>query len=238
MPKMEIIYLDEYSHGVHDHPRPAKFFLPDWYKSMESYLKSPENPNGNKIGVRHRVSNASAKKCVPMLDAMTAGYMVTLWADVVVEIVKGSPQINWRVQKNVFVPHGKSSERVTPPVGYSNWVFKYLNWFKVRTPKGYSIQILPPLNHHPLPFHAIPAVIDSDKSMMSNEMPMWLADGFEGIIEKGTPLAQIIPFKRENWNLDVTQMPYEKHIVEEDRGVYSTIRNNYRRNIWSRKSYK
>lgn len=237
MKKIEIIYLDEYSYGVHQHPEPAKMFLPSWYKDMEPYLRSPENPMGNKIGVAHRVTNASAKKCIPMLDAMTSGYMVTLWSDVMVKMVNGAPEISWRVQKDVFTLHGNSSERVTPPIGYSNWVFKYLNWFKIRTPKGYSVQVLPPANHHPLPLHAIPAVIDSDKSMMSNEMPMWLAEGFEGVIEKGTPLAQIIPFKREDWKLDVTQMPYEKHIIEEDKGVYSTIKNNYRKNIWSRKSY-
>jgi hypothetical protein len=25
---------------------------------------------------------------------------------------------------------------------------------------------------------------------------------FEGIIPKGTPIAQVIPFKRENWNME------------------------------------
>ena len=39
----------------------------------------------------------------------------------------------------------------------------------------------------------------TDKEVLNFHLPMWLKKDFIGIIKKGTPIAQIIPFKRDNW---------------------------------------
>jgi antitoxin (DNA-binding transcriptional repressor) of toxin-antitoxin stability system len=34
-------------------------------------------------------------------------------------------------------------------------------------------------------------------------IPFYIKNGFEGVIKSGTPVAQIIPFKQENWKAEV-----------------------------------
>ena len=94
MPKITFKYIDEFSFNVHERPKPAKDFVPDWFKNLSPYFKTPENPQGELI-VENFHSNASAKKCMPMLDSMTAGYIVPLWTDVQVRQVNGFPVVTW-----------------------------------------------------------------------------------------------------------------------------------------------
>ena len=67
MPNIKFRYLNEYAHEVIERPRPAKNFVPEWFKKMSPYDKGSKNPNGDKLIVENMFSNASAKKCMPML---------------------------------------------------------------------------------------------------------------------------------------------------------------------------
>jgi len=232
MPKIKFIYLDEYFYQVATRPEPSQNFIPEWFRKMESY-------HGGKIQVREKESNATAKKCIPMLDAISGGYTIPLWADVIVhQDEQNQPQINWRTDRPLFDLHGPSAREIPPPPGYDNVVFKYGPYFRIETPPGYSIMVRPPAGHYQLPFHAIPAVIDSDAVKIDTNFPVWIKSGFEGIIEKGTPIAQVFPFKRESWESEFSWIPWERHMMDKDKGFDSTIKHNYIKNIWSRKSFK
>jgi hypothetical protein len=225
------------------HPRPAKNFLPKWYKDMVPYEKSDINLTGREINVENKISNASAKKCTPMLDGMTSGYIVPLWCDVQIKQIKNEqtkkwfPRITWRIDFDVFSLHGPSSREVPAPFGYEQEVFKFVTYFRIETPKGYSIMVHTPSGHYNLPFYAIPAVIDSDRSVIDNNFPCWIQEGFEGIVEKGTPMAQVTPFKRLNWKMETSLISYDEHNRYQQIGFNSNILNNYVRNIWSKKEY-
>jgi hypothetical protein len=67
---------------------------------------------------------------------------------------------------------------------------------------------------------------------------MFLKSDFEGIVEKGTPMIQIIPFKRENWTSSFSQIDMEQSVINRDRDTKATIVNNYVKNVWSKKSFK
>ena len=67
---------------------------------------------------------------------------------------------------------------------------------------------------------------------------MFLKEGFEGIIEKGTPMFQIIPFKRNNWESKFSFLEDGQDLINFDRDVRATIVNNYVKNFWEKKSYK
>ena len=235
--EIEFIYLDEYSFNVCEKVFPSKKIIPEWLKKIKPYEKSIENTNGNKIIVENHESNASAKKCIPMRDAITSGYTVPLWTDVAIRQVNNFPRITWRTSHDVFELHGSSSRDIPPPFGYDPIVFKYISNLKIKTPKGYSILVLPVIGHNRQPFTAIPAIIDSDKSCIDNSFPVWIQSEFEGIVEKGTPMVQIIPFKRDNWKSRLSWITREQHVMEQDKGMKSTIVNNYIKNIWSRKEF-
>jgi hypothetical protein len=224
-------------------PRPSKNFIPKWYKDMSPYDKSESNPSGRNISIDSFLSNATAKKCTPMLDGMSAGYIVPLWCDVQVKQEKNKldnkfyPKISWRIDLDVFEIHGQSSRDVAAPIGYDQIVFKFLTYFNIKTPPGHSISISTPAGHYGLPLYAIPAVIDSDKSVIDNNFPCWIQTGFEGVLEKGMPIAQVVPFKRTNWKINILERDFLEHKLEYSIGFDSNIINNYVRNIWSKKDY-
>jgi hypothetical protein len=67
---------------------------------------------------------------------------------------------------------------------------------------------------------------------------MYLKNNFEGIVEKGTPMFQIIPFKRNNWKSSFSFLEDGQFSINRDRDISSTIANNYVKNFWQKKSYK
>ena len=236
--KIKFIYHNKLAYEMGVHPQPAKNFLPEWFKNIPPYEISKDNPNGRKILIRNGQSNATAKKCTPMLDGMSAGYIVPLWCDVEIRSINKEPEISWRIKNEVFQPHGESARAVPAPFGYFQRVFKFITWFRIETPKGYSISVQPPAGHYQLAFRVIPAVIDSDRSVIDNNFPCWVQDGFEGIVEKGTPIAQVVPFKRTDWKAEKSLISFDEHLSHAAIGFESNILNNYVRNIWSKKSYE
>jgi len=222
-------------------PYPAVKNLPKWFLDMEPYKdpSSPNYPDDGKLHFRNKVANATFKKCVPLLDGMSAGYIIPLWADVMIEQFDTGPNIFWKTNKNTFAIHGESSSHIVPPPGYENIVYKYNNCWIPQTPKGYSCLIISPIGHNDLPFKAIPAIVDTDSSTLELVFPMWIKKGFEGIVEKGTPMVQVIPFKRDDW--DSTFDYYEdgeySNIVQE-KNFNSTMVGHYLKNHHSKKKFK
>ena len=219
-------------------PYPASQNVPTWWKDLSPYDITPDNPTG-KFRVRNRASNASAKKCVPMLDSITGGYIVPLFSDVNVEQnTDGFPLVTWRTNIDVFYIHGLSSREVPAPPGYDQVVFKYNNCWIPETPTGYSTLVTAPVGFRGLPFQAIPAIIDTDSSKLELIFPCWIKSGFEGIVEKGTPMVQLTPFKREEWKSEFTYYENNEYKKIEDKYFNSTLINNYIKNHWTKKTYK
>lgn len=235
---IEFVAKDKYGFETQTKPYPATKAVPQWWKDATPYEISYENPSGSRILMDRRIPNASFKKCTPMLDAITSGYIIDLWTDVLVTNDEGTPLISWKQPTDVFQMHGTSSWEVERPEGYHKQVFKYLNTWIPKTPPGYSVLVTSPLGYRNLPFMAVPAVIDSDKSVLEIIPPMWVKDNFEGVIEKGTPLIQLIPFKRENWESKFSFYEDNEYQLLEDNSFNKTIINHYIKNIWSKKTYR
>ena len=239
--KTEIITFkarSKYGFDTQPRPYPASAAIPQWWKELTPYEKEPQNPDGKKFILKDRVSNASAKKCQPMLDGLTSGYIISLWADVMVTQGIPFPSIAWRTYVDMFQLHGPTSRLIPPPLGYDQVVFKYINTWIPKTPPGYSVLITSPFGYNDLPFHAIPAVVDTDRAVQELVFPMWIKSGLEGVVENGTPLVQIIPFKRTNWKAEFDYYEDIEYRKEEERHFNRTLINNYIKNEWSKKDYK
>ena len=226
---------------VQPKPYPAVKQLPDWFLDMDPYSDKSriDFPNDGKLHFRSRIANATYKKCVPLLDGLSAGYIVPLWTDVMVEQNNDFPVLYWKTQKDVFSLHGESSEQIVPPTGYSNIVYKYSNCWIPQTPRGYSCLIVSPLGYGDLPFKAVSAIVDTDKSTLELVFPVWVKTGFEGIVEKGTPMVQIIPFKRDDW--ESTFDYYEDgeyYNVIQEKNFNRTMVGHYLKNHHSKKKFK
>ena len=220
-------------------PYPAVKQLPKWFTDAKPYEQVANALDDGKLHFRNRAANATYKKCVPLLDGLSAGYIIPLWTDVMVEQDNGLPQIYWKNIPNVFALHGSPSREIPAPAGYDQVVYKYLNCWIPQTPKGYSCLIISPLGYNDTPFHAVPAIVDTDSSTLELIFPMWIKTGFEGIVEKGTPMIQIIPFKRDNWDstFDYYKDGEYRNVIEE-KNFNGTMVGHYLKNHHSKKKFK
>jgi hypothetical protein len=230
---------DKTQFQIQPKPYPAIKQLPEWFTKSSPHYGSNIFPDDGKLHFRNRDANTTYKKCVPLLDSLSAGYIIPLWADVMIEQDGKGAQIYWKTFNSVFELHGQSSKQIPAPVGYDQVVYKLSNCWIPQTPKGYSCLIISPLGYNNLPFHAIPAIVDTDSSTLELVFPMWVKTGFEGIVEKGTPMIQVIPFKRDDWNstFDYYEDGEYKSVIEE-RNFNSTMIGHYLKNHHSKKKFK
>jgi hypothetical protein len=227
--KIDFIAMNRHVMEVREKPRPAVDFLPDWYKSMPSVGEEKFNLSP--------AANVTAKKCFPLKDAITAGYIVTLWADIFVDNDGEYPLIKWATSEAVidtWSPQQSAGYEI--PSNCSLPVFKYLHGWIPKTPKGYSCTVTHPVGYPNLPFFTLSGVIDTDKLTTSANAPFVLKTGFSGIIKKGTPMFQITPFKREKWESTFSSRTIEDDYYENEK-LKTSLVSSYGRFLRSKKEY-
>ena len=141
----------------------------------------------------------------------------------------------------IFCDARHSMPQFENPHGYHAKHFHWWPNWGIELPKGYSALVTSPLNRFDLPFLTVAGIIDSDKYTMPGLMPFFLKEGFSGLIPKGTPYAQIIPIKREDWTSEhiyyTNQEMYDRHVATTDkyRVAYGGI---YKQKTWEKKNYE
>jgi hypothetical protein len=199
-------------------PAPASKHMPEWYRKL--------------AGVDDGIM--TIKKCVPFLDAMTSGYIISLPVDV---NFTGKEFVNLTKVPVVSMHHKEQISEVSIPVGFSNQPYKWENFFTVTTPKGYSTLFIHPLNRNYLPFMSISGIVDTDAHPVPVNFPFFLKEGFTGVITAGTPLIQAIPFKRDGWVSEVEDnKPPKEH--PDAYKMHNPPFGFYKKNWWSKKSYR
>jgi len=229
------IYFSRYDNAESLYnPGPSSKFIPEWYKNAQSYLNNEKKPHASMPFV-------TIKKCMPVFDSITAGYMIVLGRDMYVQQLEDGPYLHWRSEnseetEDVLTEHHEFQVQGHPDnnLGYQ---LKIENPWLVKTDPGYSCMIIPPM-HRDNKIVILPGVVDTDKYYQKINLPFNLKDkNFEGMIEAGTPIAQIIPFKRESFVMSVVPLDAKKRLANE-RAIASKLFDAYRNIFWSRKEYK
>jgi hypothetical protein len=206
-------------------PIPAVRGLPDWFKAMPASAYNPTLGN----------ETQTVKKCPPFIDAMTYGYLIPLMADL--EVRDG--EFSWN-----FVPDGFVSEFSHSPIGFHDpsqvvgtpfsdddrFIIKFNSFWTIEAPPGYSLLFTHPVNRTDLPFTTLTGLVDCDAFHHSpvNFPVRWHDPDFNGVLPKGTPVAQCMPIKREVWaerfevlSTDATgQMIETRTAIRQETGVY------------------
>jgi hypothetical protein len=218
---------------VREKPIPAQNLIPEWWKKMSPYSsldgKFHLNPN----------PTVTAKKCFPLLDAISSGYIVKLWADLLVtEDPLGNKIIKWNTSEEVVEswPHDQSNGYEIPE-GFSKTVFKYLHGWIIQTPKNYSCLITHPIGYPNMPIKTLTGIVDTDSLKTLANSPFVVREDFKGIIEKGTPMFQIIPFKRDVWESEYSVMGLEESFLNQEK-LSSIMVSSYGRFLREKKSFK
>jgi hypothetical protein len=216
---------------------PATNFVPSWYK------KSSQKMNNAKTELSFSnplMTTSTYKKCSPFLDALTNGYMLHLTTDVEVTTLEdGGPYIMWRSTNRTAVTQHDDAQwdGLSAPADSHLSVYKWENTFILNTPKNYSILFTHPLNRFDLPFHTISGIVDTDKYALPIKFPFFLKKNFEGVIEAGTPFAQITFIKRDEWEREFIDHDPKQSIIDHET-FFSKIKRSYKNNFWSKKVYK
>ena len=205
-------------------PKPAIHFIPNWYKEMETYFPKKRTPD----------SLPTIKKCIPVLDAITAGYIIVSPCDVYVSLKDGEINYNSLIPNLInFHPRKQAYKH---PVANDFQFPKWINPWSIKTPKGYSCLFKPPA-HNPNPwFEILEGIVDTDSYYAPVNFPFVLKNPTEEfIIPAGTPIVQVIPFKRDEWNLELS----DDHNEAQNSINYlnSKFFDRYKKLFWNRKSF-
>jgi hypothetical protein len=228
----------EHSQFLSPIPKPASNIIPDWYKKEKNYSNG-YNSLSNSIKFP---SVGTFKLCTPLVDTLTSGYLITLPASIYVTNVskddKYLPYVNWNVEWPLLDSIEQETHTNYPvPVGFSDSMFRWCFDFKIETPSGYSCWITHPSHRWDLPFLTINGFVDTDKHPNRLLLPFFIREGFEGLIKEGTPIAQIIPIKRENWKSEKKDLTADDSFMIQNATKINFVRT-YKDKYWSRKKYE
>ena len=213
-------------------PMPQPSQVPLWFKNMPLYEYGATSFNAE-----NGTGNYTGKICIPFTDSFLTGYTFNTWADIQVKIINGQQIITWG---HTF----KDLEEVTARIpavdlpiyeNFSNYNFSWISHWGIKTPKGYSCIFTHPLNRQDLPFITTTGIMDTDGWGIWGNQPFALRKDFEGIIEAGTPIIQVIPFKREEWQSEKDNSLTEWANLENMRRA-SKFRGYYKK-YWKRKIF-
>lgn len=223
-------------------PEPASNKIPKWYRDL------PHTYDGFEIkempGMSWSKNRGTAKRCIPFLESFTTGYIISLPQDI--EIVSSEDQqgidIFWGVNRpsGTFIDTDAQFRHggFIPEDGYHNTLYRLHTEYEIKTQEGYSILLTHPLNRLDLPFTTISGIIDTDNFSTPIVVTFAIKKGFSGIIEKGTPMAQIIPIKQDNWSSSIGEPYTEEQRYSRLHAVRSKINRGYQSIFWKKKIYK
>jgi hypothetical protein len=198
---------------------------------MESYVgqnKTPPLGGG---------TPSTIKRCMPVFDAMSFGYILKTYVDLNIFKKDGLTHYQWADFHSALEFH-PSHQAELHPSNNGDPFPKWMNPFAIKTPKGYSCFFVEPF-HRDLVFSILPGVVDTDKYPAQVNFPFVLKDkNFEGVIPAGTPLVQVIPFKRDSWESeygDEEDIKDAKRITNSTKTVFFDA---YKKNFRDSRNFK
>jgi hypothetical protein len=214
------------------YPTPGVKAVPEWYKKMETSYAENKNQS-------HEVRQTQTiKRCMPVLDAITAGYIIKTHTDIFVKNNDGVISFEWANDtqdtisfhsayqlvnyRNLDLPHG--APKIRNPWG-------------IKTPKNYSCLFIPPTHRPASGIRILEGYVDTDLYTNSVQFPFLVDEGFVGTIPAGTPIAQVIPFKRDDFRMEFGDIKQRINNDKVAKLLRSTWINGYRKFFRSSKSY-
>lgn len=229
------------------HPMPTKKVIPQWYKDMPNNFYHPTNTSPKNVYFNNfgdLVVSATIKRCPPIQDLLTTGYTISLWSDIAVVHDKdqnGNERLDFRwldhnEQHVTYHPNNQIKNSFVEPLSNDGNIYKFLNPWYIKTPPGYSCYIQTP-QYTPLPYNILPGIVDTDTYHEVAFPFIWNGkpgEPAQTLLAKGTPVANIIPFKREAWVSSIEaisvedQKVWHKLLWSNLGGLYRKLTNNKR----------
>jgi len=206
--------------------------VPNWYKEMETSFSKDKT---NMHAVRE---SQTIKRCMPVLDAITAGYVIKTHTDIYVKYTDGVVGFEWASDTTDAVSFHAAYQLINyRELDLPNGAPKLRNPWGIKTPKGYSCLFLPPTHRPNNGVRILEGVVDTDMYTNPVQFPFLLDEGFTGTIPAGTPIAQVIPFKRDSFRMRFGEAKEREENSEVKKLLLSTWTNGYRNKFRATKDY-
>lgn len=213
-------------------PKPATDSVPEWYKELASYTGGEKKPTGDGN------TTATIKRCMPVFDAITGGYVLYTYADVWISQKDGQPWYEWPSFGPISFHPVEQAPSHPNRNGHQASYPKWINPWAIQTPPGYSVLFIQPM-HRKSAFTILPGVVDTDKYNAAVNFPFVLNDVmYEGLIPAGTPMAQVIPFKRESWEMGMGTQEDLQNLSKTTIRLRTRFFDSYKSQFRQPKEYK
>ncbi len=191
--------------GAIPKPKPAAKFLPAWFKSLDDKI-----PGG---------AASTIKRCMPFLDSMALGYIIPLAADVEFATNDDASEVTYKsnFHRSLVERHAAEQLNREEHPDYPKPPLKFMNYWAIKVPKGYSVLFVPPLNRHETRFQCLSGLVDCDGYFEFVNFPFIFHEkNYAGVVKAGAPLMQVIPIKR----CEVIKRHGIGALADTDLGIY------------------
>lgn len=206
--------------------------VPEWYKKMET---SFANDKTDSYSVRQ---SQTIKRCMPVLDAITTGYILKTHTDILVKDNDGVMAFEWAHDTQDTISFHSAYQLINyRELDLPHGAPKLRNPWGIKTPKGYSCLFMPPTHRPASGIRILEGIVDTDLYTNSVQFPFLIDKDFLGTIPAGTPIAQVIPFKRTSFRMEIGTSKEQKENDSVLRLLRSTWINGYRKKFRADKDY-
>ena len=197
-------------------PIPASSCVPEEISNLETpkeRYKSQEPPVVN------------MKSCMPAMDYLTSGYIIYNAYEVELETVFNNfkETIKLKTAQTINQPSTDAFSRKSMAVFERDLCpmnkhdvkikqyFKFRSMWSIKTPPGYSCLVMQPFYLPNNEIQILPGIIDTDSYHLPISVTGYVISKDKLRISPGAPLLQIIPFKRDDWEMSVSNnVPSDK----------------------------
>lgn len=219
-------------------PVPASKIMPDWYLKADRYVKAPSGENyidseGGRI--------PSWKACPAIYDIFMTGYFLKTPCDI--EFIDRGGKLEVSISDynyEGFVQNRQPMPGFEQPEGYLEDHFAWWPDWAPSLPDGYCALYSHPFNRFDLPFLNTTGIVDQDKIDLPGTVPFFVKKGWSGVIEKGTPFLQILPFKREDWESEHVELDGHDIMKRNIRNMKKYRKPDggiYLNKVWEKRKY-
>jgi hypothetical protein len=167
-------------------PKPAKHFIPDWFKNIPHTVDS------------------TVRSCPSFPDFFSQGYILPMWTDTRISYDSETTNYSWETSmKDTALEVHNNLQFVDHATPYMNgsegkFIFKAVCPWKIITPPGWSVLQLPLFYHFNEQWSVLPGVLDTDIYHSIHQQILYHGNGETVEIECGDPLVLYVPFKRSD----------------------------------------
>ena len=175
-------------------PKPAAKYIADWFKRIK-----PSYEERDTFGA----PAMTAKKCMPMLDAMSLGYVIPLQGDLSVKTNEDCSQIDVHNPPLLRLAEFHDIRQIggSAAPGAPAKPIKFINHWVVKTKPGWSTLFMPLINGglESPHFTCLGGLVDTDTYPKEVNFPaIWHTKNADVTLEAGTPLVVAIPILRSS----------------------------------------